>query len=349
MRSLHFVVPDGVEDPARPSGGNVYDSRLRRELAAAGWSVHEHPVPTAWPRPGPRSPAALDGALRRIPDDATVLLDGLIASPAPEVLAPQADRLRLVVLVHMPVGHRARDARGREGAALESAAAVITTSSWSRRRLLDLYRLPADRVHVAEPATDAAELAAGTATGGELLCVAAVTPDKGHDLLLEALRTVAELPWRCACPGSLERDPAFVAGMCESLGADLGGRVSLPGPLGGADLDRAYAAADVIVLASRAETYGMVVIEGLARGLPAIATDVGGVAAALGHDGAGERPGLLVPAGDPAALGSALRAWLTEAELRDRLRRAARERRDSLRRWPQTAAVVGEVLAGVSR
>ena len=100
-----------------------------------------------------------------------------------------------------------------------------------------------------------------------------------------------------------------------------------------AELDRSYAAADVMVLASRAETYGMVVIEALARGLPVIAADVGGLTEALGHGADGIRPGLLVAPGDAAALATALRAWLGDAELRRRLRRAALERRESLPDW----------------
>ena len=117
-----------------------------------------------------------------------------------------------------------------------------------------------------------------------------------------------------------------------------------PGPRTGPELDRAYAAADLLVLASHAETYGMVVTEALARGLPVLAAEVGGVTEALGHGEDGTRPGLLVPPGDPAALGAALRAWLGDAELRGRLRRAARERRASLRPWAATTSDVAGVL-----
>jgi glycosyltransferase involved in cell wall biosynthesis len=355
VRAVHFVVPDGIDDPARPSGGNAYDRHLSRGLASIGWSVREHAVPGHWPRPDAASLAALDGAVRRLPDDAVVLLDGLVASTAPEVLVPQAHRLRLVVLVHMPLGHRpagrgAGDARARERAVLSATAAVVATSAWARRRLLDLYRLPAERVHVAEPAVDDADLATGTATGEALLCVAAVTFDKGHDVLLDALTTITDLSWRCVCVGSLERDPAFVKALRRrSLNGGLDDRVSFPGPRAGADLDRAYAAADAMVLASRAETYGMVVVEALARGLPVIATDVGGLAEALGQDTAGIRPGLLVPPDDPAALGGALRAWLGDAGLRRRLRSAARERRKSLSRWSTTTSVIAGVLTRASR
>jgi glycosyltransferase involved in cell wall biosynthesis len=105
----------------------------------------------------------------------------------------------------------------------------------------------------------------------------------------------------------------------------------------------------LLVLASHAETYGMVVSEALARGLPVVATEVGGVTEALGEAEDGTRPGLLVPPGDPAALGGALRAWLGDAELRAHLRRAARQRRTSLRRWPTTTSVLADVLTGAAR
>jgi glycosyltransferase involved in cell wall biosynthesis len=254
----------------------------------------------------------------------------------------------------MPLGHRPPDVeagavRARERDVLAAAAAVVTTSAWTRRRLGELYALPADHVRVAEPGADAACLAAGTASGGSLLCVAAVTPDKGHHVLLAALATAADLSWRCDCVGSLDRAPSFADGVRRRAGErGLGDRVRFPGPLVGPALDRAYAAADLLVLPSHAETYGMVVTEALARGLPVLATEVGGVTEALGHGEGGTRPGLLVPPGDPAALGAALRKWLCDAELRARLRRAAHERRATLRPWTATASAVADVLAGVA-
>jgi glycosyltransferase involved in cell wall biosynthesis len=352
VTEVHVIVPEDIDDPARPSGGNTYDRRVCRELAALGWAVHEHAVPGAWPRAGAAGHAALARAVRRIPDGALVLLDGLIASAAPAVLVPQARRLRQVVLVHMPLGHCPQEngVRAREREVLAAAAAVVTTSAWTRRRLGELYALPAGRVHVAEPGVDAAGLAPGTAAGDALLCVAALTPDKGHDVLLDGLATATDLSWRCACVGSLVRDPAFADGVRRrARDGGLGERVRFPGPRTGPELDRAYAAADLLVHASQAEAYGMVVTEALARGLPVLAAKVGGVTEALGHGEDGTRPGLLVSPGDPAALGAALRAWLGDAELRGRLRRAARERRASLRRWTATTSVLAGVLAGAAR
>lgn len=351
MTAVHFIVPAGIDDPARPSGGNAYDRRIADGLAAAGWTVHVHEVPGSWPWPDASSLDALAAAVGGIPDGTVVLLDGLVASPAPEVVGAEADRLRLVVLMHMPLGRATTDdgAREREGLVLRAATAVITTSAWARRNLLELYALPGDRVHVAAPGVDPAELAPGTEAAGALLSVAAVIPGKGHDVLLDALAPLAGLRWQCECVGSLERDPVFVDGLRRRVvDGGMDGRVRFSGPQADTDLARSYAAADVLVLPSRAESYGMVVAEALARGLPVVAAEVGGVPEALGYGADGTRPGLLVPPGDPAALGDALRSWLEDATLRRRLRVAARERRAQLADWSTTTSAVAAALQGVA-
>jgi glycosyltransferase involved in cell wall biosynthesis len=122
-------------------------------------------------------------------------------------------------------------------------------------------------------------------------------------------------------------------------------RVSFPGPRVGTELARTYTAADLVVLASRAETYGMVLAEALAHGLPVVATSVGGVAEAVGVDDNGMIPGILPPPNDTAAFGRALRTWLSDPGLRSRLRRRARERRATLAGWGSTAAALAGVLA----
>ena len=102
--------------------------------------------------------------------------------------------------------------------------------------------------------------------------------------------------------------------------------------------------ADLLVLASRGETYGMVATEALARGIPVVATAVQGLPESLGHDPAFAVPGILVPPGDPVALGEVLRRWLEDPDLRDRLRRSARARRTTLTSWAATARLVSEAL-----
>ena len=355
MTAVHAVLPDGIDDPTRPSGGNVYDRRVCQGLAGLGWSVHEHAVAGEWPHADPASLSALGAVIAAIPNGAVALLDGLLACTAPDVLLPHARRVREVALVHMPLGHRPptgeTDAvRTRERAVLTAATAIVTTSAWTQKRLSELYDLPAGRIHVASPGVDPAELVLGTERGGTLLCVAAVTPGKGHDVLIEALGDIAELPWRCLCVGSLDRDLAFAGAVrARARQVGLGERISFPGPRTGEALRRSYAAADLVVLPSRAETYGMVITEALARGLPVIASEVGGTPEALGHGAPGVRPGFLVAPGDPAALAAALRSWLSDEPLRARLRQAARRRRAALEPWPATVSAVAGVLTEVAR
>jgi glycosyltransferase involved in cell wall biosynthesis len=352
---VHVIVPEGVDDPARPSGGNAYDRRIVAELVAAGWDLRPRAAAGSWPWPDAAARDRLARIVSAVPNGDVLLVDGLIASTVPEILVPAASLLSLVVLVHLPLGdeppgHDIVGADARERAVLWAASAVITTSSWTRERLVDRYRLGRSRVHVAEPGVDLADPAPGTPAGQELLCVGAVTPHKGHDLLLAALAIVGDLPWRCVCIGRLDRDPPFVDLLRRRIATDgLDDRVVFRGPYGSEQLARAYADADVLVLPSRAETYGMVVTEALARGLPVIASDVGGVPEALGQTADGRRPGRLIAPDDPRALSAALRGWLGDGGLRLRLRQAAAERRATLPDWTDTMRAIAPVLAAFAR
>ena len=232
-RTLHVVVPDGIEDPARPSGGNTYDRRLCDHLTADGWSVCVRGVAGDWPWAGEAARRALEEALGAIPDGSVVLVDGLVASAVPEVIVPASRRLRLVVLMHMPIGCRDADdgSLEQEGAVLCAAAAVVTTSDWSRTRLLEAYDLDPARVHVAHPGVDPAARSEGSDSGRHLLCVGAVTPGKGHDVLLAALTRIADLDWRCVCVGALTKAPEFVDDLFRDIrSAGLDDRLVLAGP-----------------------------------------------------------------------------------------------------------------------
>lgn len=353
LRMVHFVMPGGVDDPSAPSGGNAYDRRVCLDLPGFGWGVHKHAVAGSWPRPDSAARAHLARTLRQLPDGSAVLLDGLVACGVPDIVVPEAERLRLAVLVHLPLGDEtglepamAAELDARERTVLRAVDAVVATSDWAVRRLVSHHGLDPERVHVAAPGADIAPLAPGTDGVSRLLCVAAVTPRKGQHRLVEALATVADLPWTCSLVGGTTQDPEYVAHL-ESLIRTHGleDRLELAGPRSGADLDASYAAADLMVLTSYAETYGMAVTEALARGIPVLASDVGGLPEAVGRAPDGGVPGILVPPEDPAAIAAELRGWFGEPDVRRRLKAAARGRRAALGGWASTA----QSLAGVLR
>ncbi|WP_306214461.1 glycosyltransferase family 4 protein [Actinoplanes sp. RD1] len=339
--TLYAVLPGGIDDPAAPSGGNTYDRRVLAGLSARR-AVHEIRAPGSWPTPAAADEERLAAALGALSPGATVLLDGLVACAAPGVMEAQRRRLTLVVLVHLPLG----DEPGAdpaltagEGRALRASSRVVATSTAAARRVEQLHDLPHGSVHVAPPGVDPAPVAAPSEAGNRLLCVAAITPRKAQDVLVEALSVVDDPPWRLRCVGSLDRDAGFAARV-----RSVSDRVEFPGPLTGTALGAAYASADLLVLPSRAETYGMVVTEALARGVPVLATRVAGVPEALGAAPDGRLPGDLLPPGDRPALTGALRRWLTDPGLRGEWRSAALARRGTLRGWDETTRRLSEVL-----
>ena len=347
---VHVVVPEGIHDPLHPSGGNTYDLRLCRALGSAGWRARLVEVAGSWPWAGRAGGDALGRVLGAVPDGSTVLIDGLVASSLGTVVVPACRRLQVVLLMHMPLGlHVAEGGLATEGEVLGAAASVITPSAWSRDWLLAAYGLDPARVHVAHPGVDAAPRAAGTPGGSALLCVGAVTHGKGQDVLLAALSRLRDVAWRCTCVGSLSVSPGYAARLRRDARLQrLDDRFVMTGALCRDDLAARYADSDVLVLPSRAETYGMVVTEALSWGLPVIASDVGGVPEALGTAADGTRPGLLAPPADVAALAAALRLWLGDADRRVALREAALDRRAALTRWSETADRVSRVLGEVA-
>jgi glycosyltransferase involved in cell wall biosynthesis len=349
IERVHVIAPEGFDDPGLPTGGNIYDRRVCAGLAAAGWDVLVTTVAGAWPEPGPEARADLARSVSAIPDGATILIDGLIASTAAAELLPHTGRTRMSVLLHMPLAtgpgtHHDASALRSERVVLRAATSVVATSEWTRQQVLSRYAIPAQQVYVARPGVDQAA-APAQPVRGHLICVGVLSRHKGQDLLIEALADLAELDWECVLAGPLDRDPGFVEQLRSRITRlGYGDRVRLTGVLTRAVLSHEYSTADLLVTPSRSESYGMTVTEALAHGLPVIAAAVGGLPEALGSTADGTRPGQLVPPGDPAALAAALGDWLSDERYRQRLRAAARERRSTLRGWEQTTQEIANAL-----
>ncbi len=344
MTKLVLVVP---ADLTKPTGGNRYDQSLAIALRQLGTPVEQRPAPGRWPM----ATAADRGRLGRLlhsPDP--VLVDGLVACGAPrEVSAAVAAGCRIHILVHLPLalqtGLSAADATQRqilERQALHAATGVIATSHWAAADLGDRHGLSA--VTVASPGADPAPAATGS-TPPKLMQLASVTPMKDQLTVVEALALAQDLPWTADLTGLLDVDPAYTLKVRSALNRHrLTRRVRLTGPVAGVDLQRAWDAVDVLLLPSMAETWGLVVTEALARGIPAVVSVGTGAEEALGRSANAVLPGAAVPPGSPGAVANAIRDLLGPG--RDQARRAASMRRATLRSWQQTAHDVLAALSG---
>ena len=181
---------------------------------------------------------------------------------------------------------------------------------------------------------------AGAAT--KLITVANVCRDKGHLHLLEALAQLTHHRWRWRIVGDLSQEPDTVRTLrrrAAALGVE--GRLDLVGSVAGAALVGCYRDADVAVYPTLRESYGMAIVEALACGVPVLASDVGGVAEAVGGSGAAQ----LLSAGDPAAWVAALGRLMARPGERRRLATTARGERGDLRSWDDAAATLTAAAA----
>jgi glycosyltransferase involved in cell wall biosynthesis len=330
---VYFVVPDAIDDPDRVSGGNVYDQHVRDGLRRSGWEVRMVLIPAG-------SGSMTARTLSQLPDGALVLIDGLIAVCESEALTAQSSRLRTVVLAHMVADFPT------EREALRAAKRIIATSGWTRSELIsrdfaDLYD-----VVVAQPGTDPAAPTLASRSGGRLLCVGVVAPHKGQDLLVGALAHLTDIDdWSCTFVGSLDAAPGFVDELTQTIDqSQLTSRVTFTDVLAGRQLESAYSRADLVVVPSRNESFGMVVAEALARGIPVVAAHVGGIPEAMSSTA----EGILVPPEDPWALEVVLRQWLSSPGRRTELKTAAMEARATARPWSATIAVIASTLHDVA-
>jgi glycosyltransferase involved in cell wall biosynthesis len=332
-----------------PTGGNVYNQNLVAELRALDVGVQVHALPGPWPEGNASAHAQLARALQQA---ATSLVDGIVGCGAPDVIAAAVDSGRVIIIVlHLPISEELglrpsqRDRYAAlEARAIKAASGVLCTSHWSASRVA--RRFGRGDVGVAIPGVRPAALARGSQDTGRprFLTVAALTPTKDQLTLVQALAHVEDLPWNAALVGSDRADPNYAARIrAEIAAARLGERIAMPGMLDGDALDREWHAADLLILPSRIETYGLVIGGALARGIPAVVPAGTGAVEAL-HQGATSpsdtAPGTAVPPGDPARLAAVLRSWLTGPKLRHAWRQAALARRDTLPGWQQTAEAV---------
>jgi len=341
-RRLIFALPG---DPETRTGGYIYDKRLAEGLRALGWTVESLRLPQVLGRPD--AVAHAHAQLVRVPDGVPVMIDGLALGVLPEAAAAVAARGPLIALVHHPLALETGLSRAdfealarSERAALAHANRVVVTSTATAKALVADYGVSRDRIAVALPGVDAADTAIGCRAPFTLLSVGSLTPRKGHAVLLAALSLLERSDWRLRIAGSPRHDPAQAARL-QGLAAESSHskRISFEGEVDSATLARLYRDADLFVLPSFHEGYGMVLAEALARGLPIVATNAGAIPQTVPADA-----GLLVPPGDPDALAAALERAMGDGQTYAGLRAGAMAARARLPRWDDAARIVADVL-----
>jgi glycosyltransferase involved in cell wall biosynthesis len=344
-----FAVPGSLDTP---TGGYAYDRRIMAELRQLGWDVECIDIGDGFPSPDDATRSAARSLLLKIPDGQPIVIDGLALGVLPDVAAQVASRHPLIGLVHHPLAlewglsaERADSLRRSERAALAAVREVVVTSPATANLVASDYGVPAERITVAKPGNDPAPRSRGSRDGvPHLLSVGAVTPRKGFDALVAALATLAELPWRLTIAGDLTRDPNEAARLQAGISEhQLSNRIAVLGAISSARLAALYDEADVFVLASRFEGYGMAYSEALSHGLPVIGTTAGAI-----PDTVPQAAGLLVAPGDVTELVDALRRVIADAELLRRLSDGAWASAEKLPTWRQSGAIFATVLEKLS-
>jgi glycosyltransferase involved in cell wall biosynthesis len=338
MRAVTFAVAGRLD---APTGGSVYNRRMAETLGQKGWAVHVVEFSDSFPFPTGSALQHAREALFRVPPGSLVVVDGLAFGAMPEVVAEQSSRLRLIPIVHLPLAAAVGVSPGvaerlaeSERHALSHARRVVITGEPTRTLMADCGLLHSDVV-VVEPGTDPAPLAAGSGSADvQLLTVATLNPGKGHQTLIEALALVPHRRWQLTCIGNLTgHQPTSDAVRRTIARQGLEAHVALVGERSAAEVGASYHRADVMVLASLRETYGMVVAEALARGLPVVATATGAIPDLVGDDA-----GIVVAPGDRRALADALTRMVDDTALRARCAAGARRVRERLPDWNDAAA-----------
>jgi glycosyltransferase involved in cell wall biosynthesis len=325
-----------VGDAKRLTGGYLYNARVLDALREMGVWVEEF-VPCGASLEEQEASASRLGTTLEPRRFDVIVVDAL----ARIVCSPHLDSWRkerpVVAMVHELPSIAGEDAFSREHEEPLLRSDRLISVSDHGRSVLEERGVADAKIRVVPPGSDRLpkyDESARSAPDGTVraLCVAQWIPRKG---ILELVRAWAlhERPGASLeLVGETDADPVYAASVRGAIADAPDASIAVKGPVDDTALSAAYAAADLFVLPSRYEGYGIVYAEALARGLPVIACDVGPVPELVGDEAA-----LLVPPGNVEALSGALDLLLGDSALRHRMSAAARRRAGELPRWEDTA------------
>jgi len=349
MKHLVFAYPGDLDTP---TGGYVYDRRIIAGLAKLGWDVEPVSLGEGFPFPEESVLRRAEEQILGLPKGARIVIDGL-AYGVMDHSAPQiANHLDITALVHHPLGcetglsdERAAELIKKEQRSVQAAKRVIVTSPATAQQVEALFDVRSERIHVVVPGTEKSapldgDLAPSKSDTPKLLCVATVTRRKGYDLLVQALGQMADLDWHLDIVGATDREPACFGEVTELIAKhSLESRITFHGALPASELGQFYHSADIFVLASRYEGYGMAYTEALAHGLPVIGSGGGAVRQTLP-----EGASLYCETESVVHLTEALKRLIMSPQERMNFAQAAREAANTLPTWADAAKLFASAL-----
>ena len=229
-----------------------------------------------------------------------------------------------------------------------SGHSVTVNSQYLKNELSSIYGVPRRRIHVVYSSGNTlgqSNIRFADNVEIHLLCVAHIRPLKGQEVLIKALHRLHNNRVKLSMVGGT-KDKNYELKM-KSLVEELGlvKQVQLVGRLEGDDLSKAYQEADIFILPSLYEAFGIAVQEAMSFGLTIIATNIGGIPEQI-RDGI---DGLLVPPGDPDALAKALQALIDNPDLRISMGKSGRKRLNELPTWDDVCERFYQALIGLSK
>ncbi len=233
---------------------------------------------------------------------------------------------------------------------------ILANSPTEAAQLRDLYGADPSRIEVVPPGVDHAFFSPGDRRGARaalglgdhpvLLFVGRVQPLKGLDVAVAALAELGDPPAVLVAVGGPSgadgpAEMARVQRLAEHLGVD--DRVRFVPPQPHHLLSTYYRAADVTIVPSRSESFGLVALESAACGTPVVAADVGGLRTRVRHGATG----VLVDERDPCRYAAHVEAILHEPGLAERLSNDAAVLARGYT-WSTTAARLRRLYADLS-
>lgn len=342
MAELYFAIPGDINTL---TGGYAYDRRLITELHSLGHKIKHLQLSSQFPLPDSDALADAAAQFAGLPDHALVIADGLAYGVMETIAEQHAARLNIVALCHHPLMLEAGLTTAQvqqlflsEQRALNAAKAVIVTSRMTGRILAEQFTIPAEKITVALPGTDPQTFALCVGNPPVLLTLATLTRRKAHDLLIDALANIKHLEWTARFVGGTDFDPAWTTQMKNKVACyGLEERILFIGKV--ADSANEYRTADLFVLPSLFEGYGMAFAEALGFGLPVVAARAGAVPGVVP-----DTAGILVAPHDSIALADALQQLLTDVSLRRTLQTGAQAAARKLPSWRDTAFAVAQLI-----